>query len=312
MKFHPVIRKTLSCATILLIFGYMLKTLLAQWDRMGGNFVRFDLPLLGLSCFPVLFNQGLAALIWKDALSKSGPEIRWQAAYRIISLSQLARYVPGSIWGALSLVHLASARGISAGRSVEAFFLLNAIMFLSAGFVAFGFLLGWKTGLDINPLLLLPGIALLFTAIHPRMMNWWRGLLFRLLRRESPSIPIDFRLTVRLMAISALYWALSALGIYLLTLAIIPSYSGGPFFLLGAMAVSWVSGYIAFFTPGGLGVREGVMATILAQVLPGPAAVLIALAVRGRLILCEALAAGIAAFMDRPDHVRQHRNSRAR
>ncbi len=299
MRKTAQVRKILSTLVILIIFGFLLRTLLVQWDQMSKEFVRFDLLLLAISFIPLICNQALVALIWKDALKTLGSGLSWREAFKIISFSQLARYLPGRVWGALSLIHLASGRGISPACSFGAFVFLKVNILLLAGAIAFAFLMEWKTGMVMNPWWLMLPLIMILVALHPGVLRWWTARLLRLLLREAQPIRMGYRQSLWLLLLAALYWGLAAVGIYLLTLAIIPSYNGGLFFLLGTLAISWVSGYLAFFTPGGLGVREGVMASLLALALPGSAAVLVALAVRVRLILCEALAAGMAYFLGR-------------
>ncbi|MGH7563721.1 MAG: hypothetical protein ACREK5_04780 [Gemmatimonadota bacterium] len=53
---------------------------------------------------------------------------------------------------------------------------------------------------------------------------------------------------------------------------------------------------MAVFVPGGLGVREGVYALLLAEVLPGPLAAAVAILSRVWLTAVEVLVAGLLAL----------------
>ena len=64
--------------------------------------------------------------------------------------------------------------------------------------------------------------------------------------------------------------------------------------------LSYQIGYLAFFSPGGLGVRELVMSTLLAPSL-GPIAVGVAVAARLWNFIAEALAVLIAWLIRFPD-----------
>jgi hypothetical protein len=65
-------------------------------------------------------------------------------------------------------------------------------------------------------------------------------------------------------------------------------------FVVGASALAWVVGYLSFLTPSGLGVREGVLTILLAQVYPLPVAIVGSLLYRLVLTLGEVLAVLIA------------------
>ena len=64
--------------------------------------------------------------------------------------------------------------------------------------------------------------------------------------------------------------------------------------LIATWAAAYVIGYLSLLTPGGLGVREGVMILLLAPLFPAPVPTIIALAARLWMIVAEVVGAGIA------------------
>jgi uncharacterized membrane protein YbhN (UPF0104 family) len=74
---------------------------------------------------------------------------------------------------------------------------------------------------------------------------------------------------------------------------------GGQFAVyVGVFAVAWVAGFVAVFAPGGIGVREAVIAALLAGRLGEVHA--IALAATSRLVLAAVDLAGGAAALSLP------------
>jgi uncharacterized membrane protein YbhN (UPF0104 family) len=59
--------------------------------------------------------------------------------------------------------------------------------------------------------------------------------------------------------------------------------------------VAWIVGLLAFVAPGGLGVREGVLAALLSGLLPGGMAVVVALASRVWITAVELVCAAVAS-----------------
>ena len=69
--------------------------------------------------------------------------------------------------------------------------------------------------------------------------------------------------------------------------------------MAGAYALAWTLGLATLVSPGGLGVREGVLAALLSGLLPGGMAVVAALASRLWLTGVELLCAAAAWRGDR-------------
>jgi uncharacterized membrane protein YbhN (UPF0104 family) len=86
------------------------------------------------------------------------------------------------------------------------------------------------------------------------------------------------------------------LGLWLLAYGLFGVPAGELRVFVGAFAVSSLAGFVAVFAPGGIGVREAVLAALLAPRIGQADA--IALALASRLILIAAdLGGGAAAFV---------------
>jgi glycosyltransferase 2 family protein len=98
------------------------------------------------------------------------------------------------------------------------------------------------------------------------------------------------RVPARLLAVSLAGWLPTALGAWLIVSNIAPGAQLSPVRLVGVYAVAWLAGLLVPFAPGGLGVREAVLAALLVDPLGGSAAVACALALRLAAIVGEILA----------------------
>jgi uncharacterized membrane protein YbhN (UPF0104 family) len=94
-------------------------------------------------------------------------------------------------------------------------------------------------------------------------------------------------------------WWLYGVGFWWVGGGLLEEPIGDPVTLTGIYAASYVAGYIALISPGGLIVREGAMVLLLATVLSVPAGVgaVLAVAVRVWAIVCELAAFGLAMLL---------------
>jgi glycosyltransferase 2 family protein len=174
--------------------------------------------------------------------------------YYSLNLSQIAAMVPGKIWGFAGLAALLVARGISQQDSVL-IITLNMLIMLSAcvvvGAGALTAVIGWKYTL----LCLLP-ILFLFIG---------RGQLDKARRRfykQSSPLPSSFTL-IKLLIIGVVSWVMVSSAFAWLVYTDLGGWPASPFLIAGAIPAGYVAGFLALFTPSGLGVSEGVVTLML-------------------------------------------------
>ncbi|MCS6800738.1 MAG: hypothetical protein RMM58_09625 [Chloroflexota bacterium] len=235
--------------------------------------------------FGALYWLALAAAWWQ-VQSALGGTLEFWPAVRIWTLSTVARYVPGNLWHIAGRAALAKEAGESAMVTVTAS-AYEQMLTLGGAFLAAGLLLPLAGG---SPLYLAGALAapLGAAALHPAAQRAVVHRAARLLGQPPPpALPV--RRLVRLLALYMLPnipagLALAALG-----------WPGGPnpIGAIGAFGFAWAVGFLSFFTPSGLGIREVTLVGLIAAGLSaGDPAVL---AVGHRLVLTAAefaLAAG--------------------
>lgn len=226
------------------------------------------------------------ALLWRrivgDVLGRA-PSIT--AAMRVYFVSALGRYIPGKLWQLTGLALLARRAGIPAVPATAAA-LIGQIGFLTTGGLFLTLLLpGWAG----------PGPALaaaLVMVVLAGTMLWLatgHGARTRAaLVRRFPLLESAVNVLARIRPREALLWVIGygitwvmlGLAFSLFVIAFAPGASGSTRHLAGTVAAAYLGGYVAVFAPAGVGVREGVMAVLLAQVVPAPAAFLVSVASR--------------------------------
>jgi uncharacterized membrane protein YbhN (UPF0104 family) len=241
---------------------------------------------------------------WQTLLAGLGSRLPTPAAARIYFVSQLGKFVPGSLWAVLGQVELSREYRVPASRSGAAALLVVVTSAFAALLVV---ALAWPfSAADVRRdygwvvLLILPLLAML----HPASVRWWSGLAFRLLRRSAPPVQPRAGAVIRSVLIMFAAWLLYGLHLYVLVLDAAPAGTdrGLPLLLqcAGVFALAWVAGLVLVFLPAGAGVREVIIVLGLASVLPSAAALLAALVSRLMLTAIDLLLAGLAAAHHRP------------
>jgi hypothetical protein len=219
-----------------------------------------------------IFLFAFRAMSWRQIVSAFGHPLPVPAAARIWSISELARYLPGSIWQVVGRVHLIKPYGVSGSISstaqiLEIFvFLLANLMFAVACLMWFG----TKLPPNIQPWLYALGILipLLGVVLHPRVFY---GVVNRVMGWLGKPL-IQQRLSggglVKLLAwcILGLLW--QSLAVWVITANALELPLAKWWLVGGAYAFAWCVGFLAVWAPGGIGVREVAFMTALLVALP--------------------------------------------
>ena len=223
--------------------------------------------------------------------------VTYWLTFRIVTISQLGKYLPGKVMFAGNYYLLSRAAGVGNVQIGASFVISQALWMLTASLCSLPVL----TLLDptLRYLVLLLPLSLLLL-LHPRFLRGLLRLGQKVAGRGEP-LPLPSGLEpsfyLRMAALYLLNWSLAGLGVWFCLRAFGPI--GGDAFplALAAIALGTVAGFIALFAPVGLGVREGLGAVILAPVLGPEAALLALLLLRGITVavdLSTALASMIA------------------
>ena len=202
----------------------------------------------------------------------------WRDAAGSWFASLFARYVPGSVWqGAVRVVD-AHIAGQSKRRMLERYFAEQALACFSAASIA----------MTLVPIARLPTgrpvlVALAAVAIIALAAS-----------RAGPRLGISLQWTTGAVAAMALAHLAIALGFAAFASAWVhPADPREIVTLMAAFLIAGIAGLLAVFAPAGLGVREAVLAALLAPTLGSADAIAVALGARVWLLVCEVAAAGV-------------------
>jgi len=281
------------------IFYFIIAALTREWEVVKDLSVRLRWSFLLLSCVPVLVNYLLLARIWSIIARLLGHELPIRRAYMVLSIAQITKYLPGKVWPTLSTIHLGDQIGFPKTGSALILIFQNLYLVLSGALI-------WifniaSTGAAQGQLFVLIALTAAAGAVaHPAVLERLAQTILRLAHKQAPRAEISYFQSFFLLTLTLFYWTVGAFGLLLLIRAFLPVGMEILAPLMGVLAASWVTANLAFFIPGGLGVREGTMALLLGLLrISQTGALLVSVVFRIRMIACELLAAAMGALLFR-------------
>jgi len=241
----------------------------------------------------VLALAGTVALVglWRALLLGLGTVPPRGEAWPVFFVSQLGKYLPGLLWPAVAQMEAGRRWGSRRSVMLAANLLLLAVL-ASSGVVVGLALLPWSVGLTgVAWWAWVAAGALAVVCVWPGLLTQVLDELFRLARRDPPSLSVPPAAMARAYAWATLVWLLYGVHVAVLVRAVGGSGLDAWAAAAGGMALGWALGLVAVFAPAGLGVREAVITACLAPVVGRAPALAVALASRGLLAVCDVLLA---------------------
>ena len=274
LKAKPWVKRALGLGITIAIFAWMLKPVVTNWEQVAPYVRRIKWGYFGIaSVMFAFFLFAFRVMSWRTILSGFGHRLPLAPAARIWSTSELARYLPGAIWQVVGRVYLVRPYGVG-GTVCSVSQLLELVVFLLANvLVALG-CLAWFAHRPENAanqwlMVVAASLApLLMALLHPKVFYTgltkymaWRGKQLPPTRVRGKTLTF---LTV--WAIVGLLW--QSLAIWLLVKSPLKMDLDKWWVVGGAYCLAWCAGFIAFWAPGGLGVREFVFMTAMMFAIP--------------------------------------------
>lgn len=251
----------------------------------------------------VLGAHGLLILLWRVLVRLTVQvdlSIRQSAV--ACGLATAGRYIPGKIWAVAGKAAL-SATDARQRSALAAVSLLETLLIQAAGLmVGIGALPAVGATLGVPPAVAWSCAGGVFIAAglvcYPPFLH--RAVNPVLLRLKQTPVTIDAPAHVMggVLLLYCLPWILYGSAAWLAFSAVNGLALGDWPTVAGSFASAHVAGFLAFFSPGGLGVREGVFASVLAAGYhDADVAVLVSLLMRVITMVAEAVGLLVALIL---------------
>ena len=296
-------KRAIGWAFVALSVAFVLLLLV----RQGGELprLRSDLRAFGWNLRPGWLIAALAVgvanlffmgAIWVWLFRALGGAVSFREGVRVWMVTNLGRYIPGKLWQLSGLAYYMRDRrqaGASALTAAGLFQLLVLGTGVAVSAITLGkkFLAGGAT-VPIAVVLLLLVVVL----ARPSLTGGVTRALARRFGETPPEKPPSARFTLAAAVGLVGAWLVNGVGLWCVWRGAGGSAEPGMLTMAGVFAAAYVAGYLVLIAPGGLVVREGTMAGLLAVTAGVPVSVGAAVAVLARLwaVATELLAAGLA------------------
>lgn len=259
---HPFLSKHLSKIIIYLSLIFLL-TGLYYADYLIKPTV-YSVPYLFYSVLFLWAGFLFYSICWGKVLGSEFRDIRNRTIMASAGLSIFGKYIPGRLWvllgrsayvekhsdhklGALSLLSFKEQI-----ISIWVGFFLGLIGYNLAGNFSFGGIVGALIWLGLTPFI--------FSSLLPNIVN---KVMMKVMNRDINITPLDWHMIRRVVPYSFLNWAIWGAGFYFLVQALVPQ--DVPLLTGLCFPLAANIGVLAFFAPGGIGIRETMIIIYLNQ-----------------------------------------------
>lgn len=264
------IRYVLPTAVIVLIAWYFYQILSKPELRTASY--SFRIEWLVPAALLYLLAHTIFASFWWSLLHDQGYPASYRTGIRAYFISQVGKYVPGKVWVIVIRMTMlgASAKDkaiVGLTATYEALTSMGSGAIVSAILVA-----ALHMNLNVLNLPIPYGYLLAALAFVPIGLGLLHRLSVRIARRKRgrDAVAIEMMnmpLLARGLVQTSAGWFLLGMSLWLTIQAIHPSppeFNAETYLRLTAIcALAYVFGFVAFFMPGGAGVREGALALLL-------------------------------------------------
>ena len=233
-------------------------------------------------------------------------QVSFRSAFTLFHLANITRYLPGRIWGVVRLLSLSPRFGLSKTAVGSSLTLHVGVETALGGLIAMSLLFSDRMRQTATGVLetfsghtLLGVFAVMvclagFVFLIPKLARHAKAFLKTL----TPLLKTS-RLWVTILAAHSLLWLCQGLAFFLFVRSFAPVQWADAGVLTACFAFAWIVGFLSFLTPGGLGIREGLLGVLLAHYMPAKEATLVALLCRLWMLSAEMVLAAIAFLMKR-------------
>jgi len=287
--------KIIKWLIALLILGFLINYLIKNFNQVDWSLVSFNYLYLIIAIIIITISYLLQSILWWLILRKKG--LKLSKSYKIYFSSLVGRYVPGKALLVITRILRCQEQGIKKSTSFTSIILDLALYSLSA-ILLFIITLPTSIPKELTLPLIIIGILLL-PLIHPKILKWGINLGLKIIKKPKIRFRMKFYNSFLLLLLHILHWFILGIGTFFLLISFIQAPLSLIIILPGIFALSIVLGMLMILSPGGLGIREGLIVLFLTPYMPVELAILFSLISRILLTLIEA---GLALYFEIKPH----------
>lgn len=270
---RALIERLLKIAFGVAVVAFGVDYVVGRRHQLGDALSAADARWIAVAALFAIAGQWAAAAGFRAVLAATSSQwLPVPEVSRVFFVSQLGKYIPGSVWPIVAVTTMCRRHGIGRSPAAVAGLLALAFSLLTGGLVGIVLVLASLGGgvARLWWLALLVPIGVL--ALHPRVVVAVVNTVLRLARRQPITIELNGAALRGALLWPCVSWLFMGLQCWALVVAL-----GGPVWgslagSVGGFALAYTAGTLFVPAPAGAGVREAVLGVSLAGVINGSSA----------------------------------------
>lgn len=291
---------TVKVGFLLLALALAVWAVVSRWNEVSAALTEIDPVLLVAALGLGLLYVVLTMFSWRAVLADHGTPLPLLPAARVFFVSQLGKYVPGGVWNIVAAAEMGADHRIPRRRSVSAMLVTVLISIVSGMILAVATVPFAPDELADRFGWVLWTLPLFVVLLLPPVLGRLVDLALRLTKGDPLESPLRWRGIGAAVAWALLAWGIAGLQVWVLAVGVGMEPSGRTVALcIGGYAFAWVIGFLVVIVPAGAGVRETVLALMLAGSLSTGGVLAVVLLSRVVLTLADLLLGGLGLLLAR-------------
>jgi uncharacterized membrane protein YbhN (UPF0104 family) len=286
----------LSVLVLVLVLAAVAIVVSRNWQAFIDSLDSIGVRGVALSLAAAVLGVVGNYLQWRSVLI--GLEVRFGVleGARVFFVSQLGKYLPGSVWPIVMQMEAGRRRGASR-KTMLAANLITVLLSLCVGLVLAGLLLPFSSPAALHKFWwALAALPLLVVLAHPRSFPFLLDRVLKVLRREPLQVRMTGPATMTALGWSTLSWVAFGAHLAVLAAAVGEQSLGLLALCIGGMGLAVSAGLLFLPAPAGAGMREVVLGAVLLTVLTSGQVVAVVVASRVIILLADLLLAGLVSL----------------
>lgn len=294
------LRTVLSILFPIAVIVFAVLFFARQWDTISLYIADLQWNHVVVSALVMILGMLVLPIGSIMCLHYMGQNISFVDAYQSYILSQVAKYLPGSIWALPGRIFLYQRQGIPVAVGVNALVAELSLMICSASLLSV-LLLGALMP-DLRLIMLLIGVGIvtvlvILIAFRQTLLPVVFSRFPRLLSRiQQVGWALNLQQTLILLVFYSVIWLILGVSIAQLVIAT-GAASADPLYLTGLFAAAWTIGFLVIIAPGGIGVRDTILAAGIVLIVHEPFPAIVAVLSRLTWMIGEFTGLGLCYIM---------------
>lgn len=297
-RIYKTIQLVWACLVIIFVAHYLKNNL--------GNLQNYELkpqlPWLALAVICELIRRLIGGIRWILVSTPNRKKLGWLEVFEhfhTFFVSNLAMYIPGTVWYVMSRIHLGRQKGHSALKMSMSMIYETVLMVWSGAVVGSYLIANTFNMSSVQMTVLLCALGgMSIVLIHPVTINAGLRLAFVALRRPVSRVHTTFQQGGILLLVSLSVWVFGGASLYCISRAMMPELEGTFLpYVTSLYAMGWVIGFLTPWAPAGLGIRDGIFVWGLNAYMAAPFPVLVAIISRLITLVPDLFWAGLVSVL---------------